>query len=270
LTKILSNKKKTVLLALMFSVVFTATITAFSFTANAASAWVTWTAYSAGDLVSYNGTEYKCLQSHTSLPGWEPSVVPALWQATGGGDGSYDDGGYDDGGYDDGGYDDGGYDDGGYDDATASKPGEVPNDIWNYTVNVSNKLGKDTDFALLLCAIIKKESAFGAALDGGSPSSGDGLMQVEPNTRSAYTSQFSSKFGHAYDHGNYEDQIGLGAIIIDEMISQFGSYYDGLLHYNGGPNWYPGATDSYGRPILAEEYAEQVMGTYKSYGGING
>ncbi|WP_407695986.1 carbohydrate-binding protein, partial [Sphaerimonospora thailandensis] len=21
-----------------------------------------------------------CLQSHTSLPGWEPPIVPALWQ----------------------------------------------------------------------------------------------------------------------------------------------------------------------------------------------
>lgn len=37
--------------------------------------------YKTGDLVSYSGKTYKCLQGHTSLPGWEPSNVPALWQA---------------------------------------------------------------------------------------------------------------------------------------------------------------------------------------------
>jgi hypothetical protein len=94
-------------------------------------------------------------------------------------------------------------------------------------------------------------------------------MQVEANTRSVYTSQFSSVFGHSYNHGSYENQVGLGAIIINEMIVQFGSYYDGLLHYNGGPYWYPGATDSYGREIKADKYADAVIATYKSYGGTN-
>lgn len=32
-----------------------------------------------GDVVTYGGAEYRCLQSHTSLPGWEPPSVPALW-----------------------------------------------------------------------------------------------------------------------------------------------------------------------------------------------
>lgn len=32
-----------------------------------------------GDVVTYNGTEYRCLQSHTSQVGWEPPNVPALW-----------------------------------------------------------------------------------------------------------------------------------------------------------------------------------------------
>ncbi|MFW5437009.1 carbohydrate-binding protein [Paenibacillus apiarius] len=32
------------------------------------------------DEVAYNGTVYKCVQSHTSLQGWEPPNVPALWK----------------------------------------------------------------------------------------------------------------------------------------------------------------------------------------------
>ncbi|WP_433413650.1 M4 family metallopeptidase [Microtetraspora malaysiensis] len=42
--------------------------------------WATWTSYKAGDVVTYNGVRYRCLQAHTSLPGWEPPNVPALWQ----------------------------------------------------------------------------------------------------------------------------------------------------------------------------------------------
>ncbi|MCM3786100.1 glycosyl hydrolase family 18 protein [Neobacillus mesonae] len=44
------------------------------------SAWQANTSYTAGQLVTYNGSTYKCLQSHTSLLGWEPVNVPALWQ----------------------------------------------------------------------------------------------------------------------------------------------------------------------------------------------
>jgi chitinase len=43
-------------------------------------AWTPGKAYKAGDIVSYNGKKYKCIQPHTSLAGWEPSNVPALWQ----------------------------------------------------------------------------------------------------------------------------------------------------------------------------------------------
>ncbi|MCX7747064.1 MAG: carbohydrate-binding protein [Clostridia bacterium] len=149
---------------------------------------------------------------------------------------------------------------------TVVKPAEVPNDIWEYTMNADRKFGKNGDFALLLCAVIKKESNFGAGL-GGSPSAGDGLMQVEPNTRNAYASKFSATFGHAYNHSSLQDQVYMGALILNEMIAKFGSIYQGLLHYNGGENWYPGAVDSYGRPILADQYANQVFSTYKSYGG---
>ncbi|RBQ18242.1 chitinase [Spongiactinospora rosea] len=53
----------------------------------AAAAWAPYTAYTAGTVVSHNGQDYECVQSHTSLPGWEPNVVPALWKrAEGGGD----------------------------------------------------------------------------------------------------------------------------------------------------------------------------------------
>ncbi len=44
------------------------------------STWQEWKQYNAGDTVTYNGVNYRCLQSHTSLPGWEPPNVPALWQ----------------------------------------------------------------------------------------------------------------------------------------------------------------------------------------------
>jgi chitinase len=37
--------------------------------------------YRVGDVVSYSGRSYRCLQAHTSLVGWEPPNVPALWQA---------------------------------------------------------------------------------------------------------------------------------------------------------------------------------------------
>jgi chitinase len=42
-------------------------------------AWVPNHAYAVGDLVSYNGHNYRCLQAHTSMVGWEPPNVPALW-----------------------------------------------------------------------------------------------------------------------------------------------------------------------------------------------
>lgn len=45
--------------------------------------WQVDTAYSAGDVITYEGTEYECLQAHTSQVGWEPPNVPALWTPTG-------------------------------------------------------------------------------------------------------------------------------------------------------------------------------------------
>ncbi len=43
------------------------------------TAWAPNTSYRQGDIVSYNGKNYECIQSHTSLTGWEPANVPALW-----------------------------------------------------------------------------------------------------------------------------------------------------------------------------------------------
>lgn len=36
-------------------------------------------AYKVGDLVTYSGNVYQCVQAHTASVGWEPPSVPALW-----------------------------------------------------------------------------------------------------------------------------------------------------------------------------------------------
>ncbi len=43
------------------------------------SPWAPNTAYVVGQLVSYNGKTYEARAAHTSLVGWEPPNVPALW-----------------------------------------------------------------------------------------------------------------------------------------------------------------------------------------------
>jgi len=326
---------KALSLMLVFAFIISTFYAVSPVNAAARGAWAPNTAYAANDTVTYNGSTYTCLQAHTSLVGWEPSNVPALWQKGGSGGTTpppatngvtfYADINY--GGkavtlgvgnytlsqlnargipndwmsslkvpsgwtvevYENDNF--GGtkwtytsssswvgnavndkmssvkiYT--GSPNPSVSKPSEVPSHIWTYVMNADNKFGKGGDFALLLSAVIKKESSFGAGLPG-SPSAGDGLMQVEPNTRNAYLSQFSSTFGRAYNHSSEQDQVYLGALILNEKIVRFGNIYNGLLRYNGGDNWYPGATDSYGRPILANQYADSVYATYKSYGGKN-
>lgn len=44
-------------------------------------AWAPNVAYAIGTRVSYAGRNYECRQAHTSLVGWEPPNVPALWLA---------------------------------------------------------------------------------------------------------------------------------------------------------------------------------------------
>ena len=46
-----------------------------------APAWQPNTMYALGALVSYAGRTWQCRQAHTSLVGWEPPNVPALWLA---------------------------------------------------------------------------------------------------------------------------------------------------------------------------------------------
>ncbi|MDP9794744.1 chitin-binding protein [Catenuloplanes nepalensis] len=41
--------------------------------------WKSWTAYKTGDKVTFDGVTYECRQGHTTLPGWEPPIVLALW-----------------------------------------------------------------------------------------------------------------------------------------------------------------------------------------------
>ena len=339
----MKRKHITKALSLMIALaLIISTYVAVPVSAASKGAWAPNTAYSVNDTVTYNGGTYTCIQAHTSLEGWEPVNVPALWSNGGGGTtpppvtpppvtpppasngvtfyehinyggkavtlgtGDYTLSQLNSHGigndwmsslqlpsgwtvevYE---HDHFGgirwtfnsssswvgndindkmssvkiYS--GSPSTSVTKPSEVPSHIWTYAMNADNKYGKGGDFALLLCSVIKKESSFGAGL-AGSPSAGDGLMQVEPNTRNSYLYKFSSTFGRAYNHSSEQDQVYMGAMILDEKISVFGGIYNGLLHYNGGDYWYPGATDSYGRPILANLYADSVYGTYKSYGG---
>ena len=80
--KMKTMKKKTFVFLFVLIVLFSLIpVSAF-----AAQQWSPNTNYQTGDVVNYSGTAYKCLQPHTSLPGWEPPNVPALWSAQGGGD----------------------------------------------------------------------------------------------------------------------------------------------------------------------------------------
>lgn len=42
--------------------------------------WKAGVAYKVGDVVTYQGASYQCLQAHTSQAGWTPTAVPALWK----------------------------------------------------------------------------------------------------------------------------------------------------------------------------------------------
>jgi carbohydrate binding protein with CBM5/12 domain len=44
------------------------------------TAWAPFTDYTAGQLVSFDGKEYQVQQTHTSLPGWEPTKLPDLFK----------------------------------------------------------------------------------------------------------------------------------------------------------------------------------------------
>lgn len=42
--------------------------------------WAPNTAYATGSQVTFDGVTYRCRQGHTTLTGWEPPIVPALWE----------------------------------------------------------------------------------------------------------------------------------------------------------------------------------------------
>lgn len=49
------------------------------------AAWLEGTSYKLGDVVTYNGNTYTCIQPHTALvgAGWNPASTPALWSVGG-------------------------------------------------------------------------------------------------------------------------------------------------------------------------------------------
>ncbi|NEW06619.1 hypothetical protein GK047_11400 [Paenibacillus sp. SYP-B3998] len=75
------NRKRTLAILLTFLLIFTLVPS----TALGAGAWAPNTSYQAGDIVTYGGSNYSCLQGHTSVNGWEPPNVPALWKLQTGG-----------------------------------------------------------------------------------------------------------------------------------------------------------------------------------------
>jgi hypothetical protein len=44
------------------------------------TAWATQTIYVVGSQVTFNGQVFLCIQAHTSVTGWEPTLTPALWK----------------------------------------------------------------------------------------------------------------------------------------------------------------------------------------------
>ena len=69
-------KTKNILIIPIAALMILATITG----ALAADDWTTGVSYSIGDVVTYQGTDYECVQAHTSQEGWQPPNVAALWQ----------------------------------------------------------------------------------------------------------------------------------------------------------------------------------------------
>ncbi len=75
----------TVVIALLLSMVFVASVSAAPAQADRGP-WAPNVWYNVNDTVTYGGSTYRCIQAHTSLTGWEPPNVPALWGlVTGGG-----------------------------------------------------------------------------------------------------------------------------------------------------------------------------------------
>ena len=81
-----SSRSKTIcfLVITLCMLVFATSASAATVNCSGVAAWSgNSVAYSVGQLVTENGSEYKCLQSHTSQAGWDPASVPALWSLQG-------------------------------------------------------------------------------------------------------------------------------------------------------------------------------------------
>jgi hypothetical protein len=48
-------------------------------TTGGTAAWAPNVSYAVGNLVTYGGATYRCIQAHTSQVGWEPPNTPSLW-----------------------------------------------------------------------------------------------------------------------------------------------------------------------------------------------
>ncbi|OPH50440.1 carbohydrate-binding protein [Paenibacillus ferrarius] len=77
---------KKVVAFLLIAALLIALIPGMAFAADR-GAWAPNVSYAANDTVTYSGSSYKCIQGHTSLVGWEPPNVPALWGLVQGGGG---------------------------------------------------------------------------------------------------------------------------------------------------------------------------------------
>ncbi len=74
------EKHVSIIVSLLFVVsLMSVAISSIPIVSAQVSEWQPYTDYTVGDVVSYQGVLYECRQSHTSLPGWEPPNVPALW-----------------------------------------------------------------------------------------------------------------------------------------------------------------------------------------------
>src|SRR5689334_20269011 len=73
----------TVVLCILLSLMFATSAGAAPANADRGP-WAPNVSYNIGDTVTYNGVTYQNIQSHTSLTGWEPPNVPALWQLVSG------------------------------------------------------------------------------------------------------------------------------------------------------------------------------------------
>ena len=48
--------------------------------AQGATEWEVGASYQIGDVRTYEGVEYRCIQAHTAVQGWQPPNVPSLWE----------------------------------------------------------------------------------------------------------------------------------------------------------------------------------------------